>query len=251
MAAAAMITVLPIAPVGAQVLGDAGCWRGEEIAAARIQDLQTMLMVDALKCRTTLPAGVESYNKFMDEKGEVVSKSKRTVQAHFVRQYGSEGMVKSTDYDTKRSNETAAPIVNVHSCDRVAALSRIASRATDDDLLILAETLARSGAVNECPVPAASIKPAGMVIEVWKVPAPLLVAPASQPPVAVLAPAVVIAPTAPPVTPAVASSAASVTNAIASNAAPATNADAVKALQAAVLALSQVAATLQTKEARP
>ncbi|RYE98538.1 MAG: hypothetical protein EOO77_37080, partial [Oxalobacteraceae bacterium] len=95
-ASAVLMIGMPMAAANAEALNNAGCWRSEEIAAARIQDLQTLLMVDALKCRTTLPAGVESYNKFMQEKGEVIGKSKRTVQAYFVRQYGAAGMDKST-----------------------------------------------------------------------------------------------------------------------------------------------------------
>lgn len=234
-ASAALTIALPIGVANAQAISNPDCWRSEEIAAARIQDLQTLLMVDTLKCRTTLPAGIESYNKFMEEKGEVVGNSKRIVQARFVRQYGSAGMNKSTDYDTRRSNESSIPVVNVHSCDRVAAFSRIASHATDADLLILAEALAHPTKVEECPVPS-SEKPAGMVIEVWKTAPALVVAPATQPPVAVTTP--VVAVTAGPVggTPAAPAAVAG------------TNTDAVKALQAAVLALSQVAASLQTRE---
>ena len=127
------------------------------------------------------------------------------------------------------------PVVNVHSCDRVAAFSRIASTATDEDLLILAEAVAHSPKVEQCPVPAGE-KRAGMVIEVWKAPPALVVAPVSQPPVAVLAPVVAT-------TVALASAAPTPTPAVASTT---TNTDALKALQAAVLALSQVAASLQS-----
>lgn len=64
----------------------AACWEAEEYEAARMRDLQTMLMVSALKCGRAMPEMPAAYNKWVGrERGQLLEGEKHLV-SHFVRE---------------------------------------------------------------------------------------------------------------------------------------------------------------------
>lgn len=278
------VSLLVAGQAQAQTSAD-DCWRVEEVKAARILHLQNMLLVDALKCRDTMPSTMESYNGFMSKQHGTVVSSKHVTQARFVRMLGAEaGDKASTDYDTQIGNQLSAAPIDVQRCETSGMYARLATVASEADLVQLADLLAASVHVVPCAVAdAAPAKPTHMVIEVWKRPepavmaAPVAVSTASAAPApaagAALAPAagaapaivaasavvspatgvVAVAPMPAMVsTPAVAVQAAAVAPiAIAAVKAPVVapaavpdRSQAVKALQAAVAALNDVAQSL-------
>ncbi len=161
--------ILPLAsPALAQTQGAADCWRADEVRAAHVQNLQNLLMVESLKCRDTVPATLEAYNAFMTSKRDTIMGNKYLLQAHFVRQYGAlKGSAAASDYDTKASNASSSSIITVERCETVGAFSRLAATAANDDLLALADMVAPGGPLGDCPANPA-LKPASMVIAIWK-----------------------------------------------------------------------------------
>lgn len=263
----ASLTFVSAPQVSAEIVQNADCWHADEVSAARVGTLQTLLMVQALKCQDTVPATLASFNKFMADKHDLIVRDKYLIQAHFVRQYGAgDGMKASDDYQTKLGNQNSSAVVTVAECEKAATYSRLAAGAGEEDLSVLAGMVSAAVPIVECPAPATTAaKPAAMVIQVWK-PAQPAPAPAAagapvavQPAVAVAAPGehspevlaaiagpVPVRATAPAPTPAVFKPApAPVPAPSPSPAAAPSNADTMKALQAAVAALTQVAATLQ------
>ncbi|WP_375381859.1 hypothetical protein [uncultured Sphingomonas sp.] len=249
-----MATTITTSHAGADAAGKIDCWHADEVAAARVGTLQTLLMVQALKCQETSPTTLAAYNKFMADKHDVIVRDRYLIQAHFVRQYGAgDGLKASDDYQTRLGNQNSSALVTVGECEKAGTYSRLAAAASEDDLAVLANMTAATTSITQCPEPAAAVAaPAAMVIPVWRrpniaatPPAPLPVK--AEPAVATIVPgehspevlAAISAPVHDPVAVPVATKAVPVAPP------PPSNADTMKALQAAVAALTQVAATLQ------
>lgn len=278
--AATMVCCLPTQSL-AQTAYSADCWRAEEARAARLQGLQMALMIDAIKCQDTMPTTLASYNGFINGRRDLIVANKYGVQAHFVRTMGSvNGAKGSTDYDTRIGNNLSAEPIDVDRCEAAGVHARLATHASEDDLVALAGMLVKSPGFAECATTAVvSTKPKAMIIPVWKKPAVAATdAVAVQPAVIAAVPAdVVVADSTPDgasvppsaaavvaavpiqvaaatplatvaaVVPAVATSPAAVT---APNGVAASGDDTLKALQLAVAALNQVAVKLQA-DAKP
>lgn len=229
--ASVLATVLVVSPqiASAAESGEFHCWRADEAKAMRLLRLQTMLMVDAIKCRDTIPATLDSYNAFMGKRRELIVNHKYALQARFVRLHGPvEGIAKATNYDTLMGNQVSSTGIDVKRCETSGLYARMAASAPEDDLHAMAGVLAPDETLVECPAAApAPARPAGMVIPVWRRPAPGA-APAADP---------ALTATGAPVRAKVAP------------AAPASSLDderreTLKALQAAVLALTKATAAM-------
>lgn len=239
-ASALLMATSVTAQASAELASVAECWRADEAKAVRIQNLQTMLMVDAIKCQETMASTLEGYNAFLAKRQDTLIANKYLMQAHFVRKLGPvEGAKAATDYDTKVGNLLSASPISVDRCESTGMYARLATNASDDDLVIMADTLAGAVEVVECPAAEpAKAKPTEMVIPIWKKPAPPVLGTTETQALAAI-PAqgsgLVQNASVPAQVPGMSSKPQS-----------ANNADAVKALHAAVAALNQVAATLQT-----
>ena len=160
----------------AQASNYADCWQQDESTAAHVQNLQSFLMVQALKCQDTLPATTESYNKFLAAKRSLIIANRRAVVGHFVRQYGPEaGQAAFTAYETQLSNHSSSPVIDVAQCEKAGAYARFAAAASDADLLMLADVIAANTVISDCPAPTAPR--AAMVMPVWPRPIPMRTAP--------------------------------------------------------------------------
>ncbi len=251
--AAAVSMVFSPSVYAAEAVSD--CWHADEAKAFRIQALQTMLMVDAIKCQDTIPETLASYNAFMTARHDMLVSNKYTVQAHFVRTLGPvDGSKASTDSDTLVANRLSAGPIDVARCQTSGMYARAAAQATPDDLLTMATILAKDADVLECPAPVlADARPTAMIIPIWKKPAPTASGVAAAPAVSVAAPAPAVAnaiPVAATVRPAVAVKPNAVALADSASVA-ADRAETLKALQAAVVALTQVASSLAPQAAVP
>ena len=85
MAGAALL--LASAPANA-----AGCWAKEDAAvAAKVRELQTMLMVGALRCRATGIDILPSYNAFVSTHRKTIAAMNDRLKAHFASSGPTEG----------------------------------------------------------------------------------------------------------------------------------------------------------------
>jgi hypothetical protein len=64
----------------------AACWEAEEYEAARMRDLQTVLMVSALKCGRADPAMPGAYNAWVGRAKAKLIEGEQKLLAHFVRE---------------------------------------------------------------------------------------------------------------------------------------------------------------------
>ena len=272
--AATVALVFSTSSYAAELTGS-DCWRADEAKAARIQNLQTMFMIDAIKCQDTIPATLESYNLFMVKRHDMLVANKYIVQAHFVRIMGPDvGVKASTDYDTQLGNKISSSAIDVQRCKVTGMYARLAGDATEDDLVAMSDLLVGNAPPAVCPATvAAPPSPTAMVIPVWKKQAPPSSVPVSGPTPAVATAQVAAAPMAmseEAAVPAVDTQATAVPPAIATTAplsaapavapatavsapttAPVSQADAIRALQQAAAALSQAAASLQPDTTQP
>jgi hypothetical protein len=82
---AATLAILGLAS-GAATPVAAACWEAEEYEAARMRDLQTVLMVSALKCGRADPEMPGAYNKWVGRAKPKLLAGEQKLLAHFVRE---------------------------------------------------------------------------------------------------------------------------------------------------------------------
>ena len=87
----AMIAAMSMALIGGQAQAAAqgeDCWSAQEVSAARVRDLQSMLMVAALRCRNSGVDVLSVYNRFVSANRSVIANFNTTLKQHFNRTSG-------------------------------------------------------------------------------------------------------------------------------------------------------------------
>src|SRR3546814_15329794 len=62
---AAVVAVALFCVSASEAQAGSGCWQASEVAAAKVRDLQTRMMVAGLKCRGYGPEMLAAYNRFV------------------------------------------------------------------------------------------------------------------------------------------------------------------------------------------
>jgi len=84
------------------------CQTVAEENAERVRQLQTELMIAALKCRTSQDANLtEAYNGFIRKHSNVLLTQSNVLQAYFKRQYGAGYLKRFDAYITQLANEVS------------------------------------------------------------------------------------------------------------------------------------------------
>jgi hypothetical protein len=65
-------------------VASAACWSASEVDAAKVRELETMLMVNALRCRHSGEDFLGSYNHFVREGRVALTRVNETLRGHFV-----------------------------------------------------------------------------------------------------------------------------------------------------------------------
>ncbi len=116
------------------------CWQPEEASAASLFAFETMLMVGTLRCRARDASVEASYRAFADARSAMIARHADTVRMHFIADRGvTAGGNAFSDYETTIGNLTAAAPDNERACATLGAYARLASRASEPDLLALAQ----------------------------------------------------------------------------------------------------------------
>ena len=114
-AAAAALCLSSAAPAASSA-----CWSQADLAAAKVRQMQTKLMVAALRCRAGGVDILASYNHFMRAKrGEITAANDR-LKAHFRAANRASG---DRDYDrwvTSLANSYGGARTNENSCSEAA-----------------------------------------------------------------------------------------------------------------------------------
>ena len=117
----------------------AQCWNADQIAAAKVRDMETMLMVSSLRCRADHRQMIGQYNAFVVKSRAALNQVNDTLKAHFTEEVGARRSLDAYDsYVTRIANRYGAGADGL-SCDdlsdiTVAALNENATFAALSDL---------------------------------------------------------------------------------------------------------------------
>ncbi len=73
-----------LASLAVSTPAQATCWSAHAVAAAQVRDLETMLMVSALRCRSSGTDFLGSYNQFVRSSRAALMQANTQLRAHFV-----------------------------------------------------------------------------------------------------------------------------------------------------------------------
>lgn len=183
--------VLALASAAAPAYAQEKCWTAKELAAARVRDLQSVLMVGALQCRATAHDVLPDFNKFVVAGRSLIITENDILKARFIKQRGmKEGNRAYDAFATALANDHSGSTARMDSfCESAQAMAVAATDAITgpeplDALELIAERLGErpAGVGAGCP----DVKPVTVVADMNPVsPMPAAIAPAQAPVVAV------------------------------------------------------------------
>jgi len=134
------------APVQAQE----SCWNARAVRAAKVRDLQTLLMVGALQCRAQRPEVLTHYNGVVRTHRATLVAHNDVLKAHFVEGDGVAVGQRAYDrFTTMLANGHAAGASAAGFCDAAAGLAAEAGRASAAGFERLAETMMVATRIGE------------------------------------------------------------------------------------------------------
>lgn len=99
---AVLAITVPVAPA------QAACWTAEQVSAAKVRDLDTMLMVASLRCRHTNVAVLESYNNYVVRHRKPLVQVNDVLRTHYASPDKNAAMAGYDNYVTKIANRYGA-----------------------------------------------------------------------------------------------------------------------------------------------
>lgn len=116
------------------------CWQREEVAAAKVRELQTMLMVAALRCRAAGMNILPSYNAFVSAKRQTISTMNARLKDHFGSGGPAEGQRRYDRFTTSLANAYGAGTTDERFCGDMEELSEdAADTGSTAELIAIAE----------------------------------------------------------------------------------------------------------------
>jgi hypothetical protein len=98
----------------------AACWKADHVAAAKVRDLETMLMVSALRCRAQGNM-LARYNKFVVQARPALMQVNDSLRSHFAEAVGQGRALNAYDgYVTKIANRYGAGVEGLSCADMVS-----------------------------------------------------------------------------------------------------------------------------------
>jgi hypothetical protein len=101
---------------------NAACWTDAAYKAAQVRELDTMLMVEALRCRKTSANFVHAYNRFVVASRPALLQANAALRGHFALTHGQKGALNAYDnYMTTVANRYGAGTEGMD-CDDMASI---------------------------------------------------------------------------------------------------------------------------------
>jgi hypothetical protein len=136
-----------------------GCWERQPAAAAKVRDLQSRLMVAALRCRAMGVDVLAAYNEFIRQNRDALQAENNLIHAQFETGYGAESEAYYDRFTTSLANRYGGDATNAQICDDTASAAQEGAAAAGDvsRLLALADRFGSSPDLpgGECPAGAA------------------------------------------------------------------------------------------------
>ena len=126
---------------------NAACWTQTEIAAAKVRDLDTMLMVSGLRCRFQSAALLQTYNAMVVRHRAALTRANMLLQGHFSQAAG--GTNELERYITRVANRYGAGAEDL-SCESLHSIAEAAVKETST-LAALVALADRAAVAPELP----------------------------------------------------------------------------------------------------
>lgn len=127
------------------------CWYPNESKAAQLRDFHTMLMVGTLQCRSDNRWAVERYNEFVTKQRGLLDANAYVLKAHFMRENGiQDGQAAYDRFATTLANQKGARTSDPGFCQTIDTFVRMATDATQADLLVLAASVSDAPVSGAC-----------------------------------------------------------------------------------------------------
>jgi hypothetical protein len=109
-----------------------GCWNSSQVAAAKVRDLQSRLMVATLRCQAMGADVSGAYNSFVRANRTAIQGANAVLLAQFRSGYGSQGETQYDRFATALANIYGADATDSGICAETAALAEEAAQANGD-----------------------------------------------------------------------------------------------------------------------
>jgi hypothetical protein len=142
---AATVAAVVTAPI------QAACWKADEASAAGVRELQSMLMVAALRCQVAGHPIMNDYNQFVQANRTTIGAMNDRIKAHFIRTFGAVGGQRAYDsFTTSMANGYGAAASSADVCADADSLAREGAGMSGslEGLQLLAE---RQGLIAKLP----------------------------------------------------------------------------------------------------
>lgn len=127
---AILAVTVPVAPA------QAACWTAEQVSAAKVRDLDTMLMVASLRCRHTNVAVLTSYNNYVVRHRKPLVAVNDMLRNHYAAPDKKAAMNAYDNYVTKVANRYGAGAEGLGCDDMLSIVEAMSSEAPQVDALI-------------------------------------------------------------------------------------------------------------------
>jgi hypothetical protein len=109
-----------------------GCWNPTQVAAAKVRDLQSRLMVATLRCQAMGADVTTAYNGFVRANRETIQGANAVLLAQFRSGFGSQGDTQYDRFATALANVYGADSTDAAVCAETASLADEAAAAGGD-----------------------------------------------------------------------------------------------------------------------
>jgi hypothetical protein len=110
----------------------AGCWNDTQLAAAKVRDLQSRLMVASLRCQAMGVNVIASYNNFVQANRETIQGANAVIMAQFQSGFGSDAQTHYDRFATALANLYGDDATSRDICEDTAAIAEDAASANGD-----------------------------------------------------------------------------------------------------------------------
>jgi hypothetical protein len=126
------IAVAMMGVQGVPAQGAVGCWNEGQVAAAQVRDLQSRLMVDALRCRAFGIDILGAYNEFIRSNRATIQAANAVIMAQFSRGFGGGAQTEYDRFTTAMANAYGADRTDAGTCAEAASAAAEAVAAAGD-----------------------------------------------------------------------------------------------------------------------
>ena len=136
--------------VPATAVAQEGCWNQTQVAAAKVRDLQSRLMVATLRCSAMGVNVAAEYNRFLAANRETIRGANAVLMGQFEASYGRQAQVQYDRFTTALANVYGDDATSQSVCAETAVLAGEAAEAGGDiEALVAIED--RLGFVSALP----------------------------------------------------------------------------------------------------